>query len=555
MRRIAYITLLLLVPMFAQAQVAKQVEVEKNYIPNVNKAQKLAMVPDMTDTVMMRPDIDYSFMPRSYETSLLVQNFKPATISYWDFVRSRLLYVKAAAGVPLASESDVYVSTYKKDRGYAMGYINHWGDYRNRYALDGVTQVKDKTSELSNRIGGRAGAMVGRRMFEVDIYGDGQMRHRYPTTGEFIHFGELKGKVRFGDDFTDLSRWNFNVEIGGGMFANAMKLEDGNRLKQTQSSAKAELGKMVGNHLLKFNVGYEGAYGSQALAAYKNNIITAGARYGLDRERFTFAIGADYYNDVVGESGKSPHHIFPYLKMSWNNAKQSFVPYVEVDGELNRHDFATLSYANPFVAVSQLVANQAAALTNETVYNGRIGIGGNLGKGIFAYNISAQLSLADDHLYWYNSGADYYFVTAYQHSLTMNANATFRPSGWFEATVGANVYVWENYDDYYCNRPNFDFNLGLRYTGKKLSIGANIEYLSSIKWMTLAEEGGNGLMPSFTATITDPTFTVGLDAEWRFNEHWAVFAEGRNLSGSTVYEWLHYYRDTAQGMVGVKFNF
>ena len=91
--------------MITSAQVAKQVEVEKDYIPSVNKAQKLAMVPDMTDTVMMRPDIDYSFMPRSYETSLLTENFKPATISYWDFVRKRLLYVKAAAGVPLASEA------------------------------------------------------------------------------------------------------------------------------------------------------------------------------------------------------------------------------------------------------------------------------------------------------------------------------------------------------------------------------------------------------------------------------------------------------------------
>ena len=153
MKRLIIYLAVLLLPVAVQAQVAKQVEVEKDYTPSVSAAQKLAIMPDMTDTVMMRPDIDYSFMPRSYETSLLVQNFKPATISYWDFVRSRLLYVKAAAGMPLASESDVYVSTYKKDRGYAMGYINHWGDYRNRYALDGVTQVKDKTSELSNRIG------------------------------------------------------------------------------------------------------------------------------------------------------------------------------------------------------------------------------------------------------------------------------------------------------------------------------------------------------------------------------------------------------------------
>ena len=70
MRRFLYIALLLVAaPMIASAQVAKQVEVEKDYIPSVNKAQKLAMVPDMTDTVMMRPDIDYSFMPCLLYTS------------------------------------------------------------------------------------------------------------------------------------------------------------------------------------------------------------------------------------------------------------------------------------------------------------------------------------------------------------------------------------------------------------------------------------------------------------------------------------------------------
>ena len=215
MKKIIYSALLLLVPFVASAQVAKQVEVTKDYTPSVNTAQKLSIMPDMTDTVKMRPDIDYTITPRSYETSLLTENFKPATITYWDYTPTPLLYVRGAAGVPLASEVDAYISAYNKDKGYAMAYVNHWGDYRNRMALDGVTKVKNHTTEMSNRLGGRAGLFVGRHMLELDIYGDKQLRHRYPTTGEKISYGEMDAKLRFGDDFTDLSRWNFNVEIGG----------------------------------------------------------------------------------------------------------------------------------------------------------------------------------------------------------------------------------------------------------------------------------------------------------------------------------------------------
>lgn len=558
MRRFLYIALLLVAaPMIASAQVAKQVEVEKDYIPSVNKAQKLAMVPDMTDTVMMRPDIDYSFMPRSYETSLLTENFKPATISYWDFVRKRLLYVKAAAGVPLASEADVYVSTYNKDRGYAMAYLNHEGDYQNRWALDGVTKVKDNTSEMSNRLGGRAGLNVGRHLLEVDIYGDQQMRHRYPTTGELIRFGEVQGALRFGDDFVDLSRWNFSVEVDGGFYYNRARSASDEKFNQSQFSVKAAVGRMLGQHQLKIHAGYMGVYGGGALEAYKNNILMAGARYGVSGNRFNFLIGADYYHDRVGESGNSPHHIFPYVRMMWNNSKQSFVPYVEVDGELKQHNFGTLSYENPFILASQSVVDDGSvfSLANETLYNGRAGISGNLGKGIFSYNLSAQFTIADNHLYWYNVGADYLFTTAYQHSFTANGNIVFRPAGWFEAALDVSAYIWENYDDYYNSRPNFELDLGLRYTGRRLTVGANLGYMGGIKWMTLAEVVGEGGFPSFEATKTDSTFTLGLDAEWRINDNWAVFAEGRNLTGSKVYEWLHYYRDSAQGIVGVKFNF
>ena len=162
MKRFLYtiVVLLSILPATVVAQVEKQVVVEKNYIPTVGSAQKLSIVPDMTETVMMRPDVDYTISPRSFETSLMTEKFRTATISYWDYQRSRPLYARAAAGVPWASEADVYVATHNKDRGYAMAYLNHWGDYRSRYNIAGE-KVKKNTTEMNNTIGGRAGLFLG----------------------------------------------------------------------------------------------------------------------------------------------------------------------------------------------------------------------------------------------------------------------------------------------------------------------------------------------------------------------------------------------------------
>lgn len=536
----------------AVAQVAKQVEVEKNYTPSVNAAQKLAIIPDMTDTVMMRPEVDYAFMPRSYETSLLTPNFKPATIAYWDYMRSPLLYVKAASGVPLNSEADVYVSTYRKEKGYAMAYVNHKGDYQSRYLLDGVTKVRDNTSEMSNRVGARAGLFVGRRMLEVDVYADEQLRHRYPTTGERILFGDLDGKLRFGDDFSNMERWNFNVEFGGGLYANAAKLESGQRLGLANMAAQAKVGKKQ----FKVQFGYDGTFGRNALEEYKNNIFNAGVRFGLGRERLDFVLGADYYFDKVSNLTDSPHKFSPYMRMMWKNSSEKFVPYIEVNGDMKHNDIAAMTYANPYVVVSLDALEKLVSMPNEMTYNARAGFKGNLGRGIFAYGISAEFTSAGDHIYWCSQGADYTFVTAYQHSLRLNGNMVFRPSGWFMAQIEAGAYVWENYDGFYSNRPNFDIDVELRYTGRRFSAGVEMECDSAIKWMTLVErETEEGVVPAYGYIQTHPTIMVNLDAQWRINERWAVFAQGRNLTGGKLYDWLHYYRHSPQCVVGVKFGF
>lgn len=546
MRKLAYIIVLMLaLPAVASAQVAKQVEVSKDYTPSINSAQKLTIVPDMTDTVKMRPDIDYTITPRSYQTSLMTQNFKPATISYWDFKRPRPYYVKAAAGAPLASEADAYISTFNKDKGYAMLYLNHCGDYRKRPTLTGELSDNGRT-EMSNRLGGRAGLFAGPRQLEFDIYADEQMRHRYPTTGELIHFGKADAKLRFGDDFTDLSRWNFNIEVAGGLFTDLYRKEGFN---ESDLSANVAIAKTIGKHVLRIHAGYDGVFGAKALSDYKSNGLMAGARYGITRERFEFLLGADYHHDIVSNNTDSPHHIFPYLRMTWKNTKKGFVPFVEVDGELNRNNFGTLIYENPFFSPLSTTGEELSKLANESIYNGRIGFGGSLGKSVFAYSLSAELSLADNHIYWYNRGADYYFASAYQHSLRIEGQMKLRPVGWFEAEANVGVYAWENYDSFYSNRPNFDFNLDLRYTGRKIMAGLNFGYASGIKWLTMGADS------QMTYTQTDGTLKLGLEAEWRINEHWTVYVEGRNLAGSRIYEWLNYYTDSPQGLAGFKFTF
>ena len=72
----------MLAAMTATAQVEKQVEVTKAYVPSLEQATKLKIEPDMTDTMTLRPEIDYTITPLTLQTTLATRPIRPVTVTY-----------------------------------------------------------------------------------------------------------------------------------------------------------------------------------------------------------------------------------------------------------------------------------------------------------------------------------------------------------------------------------------------------------------------------------------------------------------------------------------
>ena len=571
MKRLLYIVALVALPIISEAQVQKQVEVTKAYAPTLNEAHKIAITPNMVDTVKMTPDIDYTISSRSYQTELMLENFKPATITYWNYTRRYPLYVKAAAGVPLASEVDAYISTVNKDRGYAMAYVNHWGDYRNRKLLTGEKTTK-KTTEMSNRVGGRAGFFLGKKTLEVDLYADQQVRHRYPVMGDMIRFGKLQGKLRFGDDFVDMSRWNFNVEVGGGIFSHKSRAAIANeeRFRQTNLEADFVMAKQLGYHLFKLNVGYDGFYGGKSLEGYDNHTILAGLHYGVSGQKLLFALGLDYYFNKIDGRIKKHNSFMPYARMGWKSSTEAFVPYVELSSGYKRSDLASLLYSNPYFVASMEGMPYFMQMPNQHYASLKVGIDGNLGKGLFSYSAMFEYRRQEDPL-WVDYGGYYdidyamyypswndptleYVIIDESRTMRVNVGFKLHPIHWFELEAMANVRVHENKDYIPDVKPKFNTSVDVRFMGRKIAAEVNLDYRSERRWLrhfdaTADHEAYNGWVS------TDGEFELGALIEWQINDRWGVYVEGRNLTGSQIHEWLHYYTSSPQGMVGVKMNF
>ena len=413
-----FIAGMLAVPGVLNAQVEKRVEVSKAYVPSVEHATKLAVRPNMVDTAAIQPEIDYSITPLTLETQLATRPIRPATITYWEFDRPLPFYLKAGAGYPLNSALDLYVSTQNPDIGYALGYINHDGRYgRIPYTPDG----DHSALWMDNRVGVAAGKYIGRHVLEGEVSYRNRIIDRYglfpdpdfPTfdNGNRRVIGDLQGKIRIGDDFNDLSRTNFNVEVTAGNWWNPLDsklyLEDNvvpvldyPYENEWNLGVDAAVGRRFGRHTLVFRAGFEGRWGGDrkgesvwaAPSDYYNRTYSGAFRYAYRARSVDMEFGLDYYrDDVAGRD--AANYFIPYAHLRFDLGGGGFVPYVELDGTLKHNDMRELMETNLYY-----VPRYTDLMPRNTVdYSVRVGVSGRLVEDKLIYRLFVGYSFIENH--------------------------------------------------------------------------------------------------------------------------------------------------------------
>lgn len=566
-------------PQLAAAQVEKQVEVTKAYVPRVESASKLAVEPDMTDTTHMRPEIDYTVTPLSLHTTLTTRPIRPATVTYWEFNRPLPFYVKVGAGYPLNSVLDFYATTQNPSTGYAMAYVNHEGRYAK---IANEIGEKNNSTRMYNRAGVAAGKYIGRHTLEGEVFYDNRMYHRYGSyttdpnpseeqlrslgAGAMTDYGDAQARLRFGDDFQDLSRLNFEVELHGGLFFDHSDwAAPGMQGGENTIGAQGRMAWAWGRSRFGLGLAYDYLAGQKYVRDSRQQLIRAGLRYGFQGGVVRLDVGADYYRDRIepdaGPEIARGNYIIPYARLDFNLGTPGLKPFIEADGAVRPNDLRSLTLQNPYVTPGAWFDKSSVD------YNFRAGLGGTLWNKRFAYRLYAELSVEDNHLFWatlleHAGAADEYelFASAFvprlgrQTVTSFNGEIEYRPlsSLMFELGVHGRFYneefEWSN------GEASFVGHVGINYSGRKISFGVGARMESERRWSTLDYTFADEVryLPAF-----EVPFTVDLYAhfDWRVSHRVTLFVEGRNLADQPRYDFARYPELGANFTAGVKINF
>ena len=563
-----------MLPRMAAAQVEKQVEVTKAYVPKVESALKLTIEPDMTDTTHMRPEIDYTVTPLSLQTTLTTRPIRPATVTYWEFNRPLPFYLKVGAGYPLNSVLDFYASTQNPSTGYAIAYINHEGYYAK---IANEAGVKNNSTRMYNRAGIAAGKYFGRHVFEGEVSYDNRMYHRYgsyttipnPTeailqslnAGKMLDYGNASLKLRVGDDFQDLSRVNFEVALRGDLFFEHPISGD----CLPYLGADARIAKGFGRSSFSLGLGYDYLSDDLKLKSTWQQFIRASLRYRYAGGVVDLEVGADYYHDKIEMEGEpygyagTGDYIIPFARVDFNLGTPGLKPFIEADGSVAPNDSRSMSQYHPYASGHWLEKSSVD-------YNFRVGLGGSLWRNRFSYRVYAGIAIQDNHLFWATrvstSGengeyetfdSDFPVQQARQTVTSFNGEIEYRPISSLKFDLGVHGYFYNKETEWANGEASFVGNFGVNYSGRKVSFGAEALLEGERSWTTLVNAyGGDQTLPAFVAPLA-----VDLRAhfDWRISHRVTFFVEGRNLANQRLYEFARYREPGIHFVTGIKANF
>lgn len=559
------------------AQVAKQVEVTKNYAPSVSQATKLSIAPNMADTVTLRPEIDYTITPRSFSSTLGTHRFKPASVTYWEYMKEYSFYMKLGVGYPLNSVADVYASTHRADVGYIMGYVNHRGQYskiRMTDLFDG-SSYRNNSQQMVNRAGVNAGKYFGRYTLSGDIYYQSDIYHRYPLRSDYdrreINFEDVNLKLRFGDSFVDLKRLNFDVYGSVDFYNDKSKtfVED-SKYQQIDATAGVKFARRLATRsMFSASIDYRGYYGLKDLSSYSNNILSATLLYGYNSGRLLdLKAGLTYSFDHTTSAAKTNrNYVMPYLYVGLNvRNKGTFVPYIELDGEVINNSYYSLLKRNPYV---EILGSDGAgmpdfmhSLPNTAKYNVRFGVSGHTRNSKFAYRFYANMSFLENSIYWYNVNQLFFNAeVARENVWSVNAELDYKPVSQLLLSMQVRGLIYTNFSTVNSAHPPVEAKLRLRYTHKKFAIGASAELQGVSKWTCINNPVFVGRSDDENAALERDTVTVpasvdvGLTFDWYVSDKCTVFVEGNNLANMNIYRWVYYREYGASFTAGVKVQF
>lgn len=545
-----------LMPKTLFAQEHKHVEVTTTYSTDMAQGTKLIAPASVAEDSNLQPEIEYSINTDIWQINLDDHYFDPARASYWDYSRPIKTYLRTGFGMPGCSDIKFRYTTQNVRVGYFSVGFTHDGNFAARKNINeqlmpggGLMRKVGESYDMSNGVSLVAGTFLGSQMLEVDANIGLDLYNRYAVRDKDVAalgFQNAGVKVTYGDNFSNLSRLNFGIDIHGGYWAhNAPGVgEESHALSQYNAGGGLRFARNFGVNTFGIKLGgdmYQSMYTS-----YNNLRVSLEGEYSRDFGFVSLESALGYMFDKVKDAPKISHMPILRAKVLFDAGIEFVVPYIEANTSISQNSAAGLYGVNPYIDYN-VAQDVMLAMPNSRSHDFAFGAMGTLLNTSFTYRVYVGRSSIHDQLVWYvTENGNFGVATTDNKRMLLGAEVGYSPVGGLMLTAKLNVHN-DNYDsEYKIDSPRFRGEFMADYTLKRWRFYASADMVGKREWSAVIASD---------AMVAPMTIDVRAGVSFKATSKWKLFVDGFNLLNNNIYNYAYYYANGMGFMAGVEIDF
>lgn len=534
-------------PAFSQTPIKKEVEVVKPYEPTVSDANKINVLPQIKDSVTIRPAFNYNIVPMMVNTEYNVPAINAARMLAMPIPKLYKSYLKLGYGNYSSPLAEVYINSLRSKKFTAGLFLRHQSS-KGSVTLDNERNAYAGYSESSAEVFGKRFLKKAYLYADAGVRGNTVYRYGYnPAIDTLLQNGNIRQSYMLASVNTglhslntDSSKLTYHVGLGYNYFKEREARAE-HEMKIAGQFNRLYQGKMFGINtsfdLLKRNNLLDSTGNANGLFALNPWI-------GISSNEFRLQLGFNANFDK--QNGSLKPHLYPKAELQFNAVKDVLIPFLGVNGQIKNHSYQEIAFENPFINPNLLVKNSNV----KTSFYG--GVKGSLGAKA-SYVLRVDFSTINDQYFFVNDTTTKLrnqFTVVYDNVDLFNGygeiNYDFSESLVFG--LKGNIYKYTVVREQYAwHKPTYDLTFSTKYNLRN-KILVNLDVLSVGK--RYAKEYSKLITSKELPGIVD--FNLGL--EYRYTKILSAWIHFNNLTAAKYYTWNQYPAQRFNLMVGFTYS-
>jgi hypothetical protein len=545
----------------------REVTLYNPYKPSLSEVKKMSFLPDMNDTVRMKPEFHYVVSTKPFQPQYTISPIKAAALLPDPLPKLYKGYVKLGFGNHVAPLGELSITNERSKKG-AFGIYGHHFSTNDDIMLENTRRVYGGYMDNDASLFGKR--FFQRSKLEGSVDFTQKVRHAYGYDPAITDYDPQKSDIRM--NYTNFgakaSYSSANLDSSEFMYDFDAYY---NYFHQTEFyyqhnggidgiMAKSFKGFYVGSGLsfVHYNNSDSTGIGSQFIAS-----VSPFLKKRTDQWNFKLGLQA-----LIDRS--SILHIYPDVEFGFTIVPSYLAFFSSLSGRMERNEPLKMVSENPYLVRDQFpafVSNGALYRLPDTDHKFVVtgGLKGNTGVG-GSYLVSASYSKIDDMLFFTNivfpdtispRAMGNYFLPIPEVVQVVNLHAEM--NGPINNKLS---FFWKaNYNGYTLNqehawnKPAWDGQFGLKYNLRdKIIAGLDVTALGK-RWQIVNGDHLSNTAGYAPVTIDMPAhFNLNFTAEYRYSRILSFWTRLNNISLDNYSEWAYYPSQKFIAMIGFTYS-